>query len=354
MGNNAGPENLEYLTFSVQGATCLKPVAHHYQKRGLVMLEHNQNENFDIDAIPGERWFPKESSFEEDITQYWGDFGVSSEVDTLKAVLLRRPGKEVENFDPRAVRFSEEPLDVELMRKQHDAVAQIYRDFGAKVYYVETQRSDRPNAIFCRDLMFMTPEGAILTRPAMALRRGEERYVSEALAKIGVPILRTIAGEGMFEGANAMWVDRHTCVVSTGVRCNQKGFEQVAYELKRMNVEVYHMQQPYSNIHIDGLMNPISHDKILIHASQVPYDIVDMLKKKGYQILEAPSQTEVREKFACNFVALEPNHILMAEGANRTIELLSRHGVKIDTVNISEILKGKGCLHCITAFLKRG
>ncbi len=311
-------------------------------------------EKFDIDAIPGERWFPKESTFEEDMTEYWGDFGVCSEVDTLRAVLLRRPGKEIEHFDAREVRFSDEPIDVELMRKQHDEVAQIYRDFGAKVYYVENQREDRPNAIFCRDLMFMTPEGAILTRPAMAARRGEERYIAEALGKIGVPIVRTISGDGMFEGANAMWVDRHTCVVSTGSRCNRSGFEQVKYELERMGVEVWHMQQPYSNIHIDGLMSPASNDTILIHAPQVPYDIVDMLKKKGYKILEAPSRTEVRETFACNFVALEPGYILMPEGSPRTRELLEKNGIKVKTVNISEIMKGKGALHCITAYLKRG
>ena len=311
-------------------------------------------EKFDIDAIPGERWFPKESTFEEDMTEYWGDFGVCSEVDTLRAVLLRRPGKEIEHFDAREVRFSDEPIDVELMRKQHDEVAQIYRDFGAKVYYVENQREDRPNAIFCRDLMFMTPEGAILTRPAMAARRGEERYIAEALGKIGVPIVRTISGDGMFEGANAMWVDRHTCVVSTGSRCNRSGFEQVKYELERMGVEVWHMQQPYSNIHIDGLMSPASNDTILIHAPQVPYDIVDMLKKKGYKILEAPSRTEVRETFACNFVALEPGYILMPEGSPRTRELLEKNGIKVKTVNISEIMKGKGELHCITAYLKRG
>ena len=318
------------------------------------MTDYNKEFIYDIEAIPGERWFPKESNFEDDMNEYWGDWGVSSEVDTLKAVLIRRSGKEVEDFDPDAVRFSDEPLDVELMRKQHDNVAQVYKDFGAKVYYVEEQREDRPNAVFCRDLMFMTPEGAILTRPGMAARRGEERYVAQALAKYGVPILKTVAGDGMFEGANAMWVDRHTCVVSTGVRCNRSGYEQVKHELERMGVEVYHMQQPYSNIHIDGLMNPISHDKVLIHASQVPYDIIDMLKKKGYEILEAPSQSEVRERFACNFVALEPDHIVIVEGPVRTIELLEKHGVKVETVDVSEITKGKGSLHCITAFLKRG
>lgn len=312
------------------------------------------DKRMDIEAIPGERWFPKESNFEEDLCEYWGDWGVCSEVDTLKAVLMRRPGKEIEHFDAAAVRFSQEPVDIELMRKQHDDVVNIYREFGVKVFYVENQREDRPNAIFCRDLMFMTPEGAILTRPGMAARRGEERYIAEALGKLGVPILRTITGDGMFEGANAMWVDRHTCVVSTGSRCNGSGYEQVKYELNRMGVEVYHMQQPYSNIHIDGLINPLSNEAVLIHASQVPYDIIDMLKKKGFQILEAPSRTEVRESFGCNFVALEPGHILMPEGNPRTQELLEKNGIKVQTVDISEIIKGKGALHCITAYLKRG
>ena len=44
---------------------------------------------FDIDAIPGERWFPKETTFEEDMNLYWGDWGVASEVEKLRAVLLR-------------------------------------------------------------------------------------------------------------------------------------------------------------------------------------------------------------------------------------------------------------------------
>ena len=67
------------------------------------MLENK----FDIDAIPGERWFPKETTFTEDIKEYWGDYGVCSEVDTLKAVLMRRPGKEIENFNAEEVRFSD-------------------------------------------------------------------------------------------------------------------------------------------------------------------------------------------------------------------------------------------------------
>ena len=313
-------------------------------------------ERFDVDAIPGERWYPKETDFQDDLPLYWGDWGVASEVDDLKAVLLRRPGAEVENFDAEEVRFfSDEPVDIELMRSQHDDVANIYREHGAKVYYVEEQREDRPNAVFCRDLMFMTPEGAIVSRPGMAARRGEERYVAKALSDIGVPIIHTVSGDGLFEGANAMWIDRTTVVVSTGSRCNKSGFDQVVTELYRMGVtEVLHMQQPYSNIHIDGIMNMASHDVAMLHASQIPYDICQTLKKKGIKILEAPSQTEVRYTFACNFVALKPGLVVMAEGNPRCQEVLEKNGIEVIAVNVSEIIKGRGALHCITAFLKRG
>ena len=86
----------------------------------------------------------------------------------------------------------------------------------------------------------------------------------------------------------------------------------------------------------------------------MPYDIIDMLKKKGYKILEAPSRTEVRETFGINFVTLEPGHIVMPAGNPRTQELLEKNGVKVETPDISEIMKGRGALHCITAYLKRG
>ena len=59
----------------------------------------------DIDALAGERWFPLETSIVDDMKNLWGDWGVCSEVDTLRDVIMRRPGKEIENFDWRASRL---------------------------------------------------------------------------------------------------------------------------------------------------------------------------------------------------------------------------------------------------------
>ena len=312
------------------------------------------DEKKDIDALPGERWYAKETTIEEDMADLWGQWGVSSEVDPLRAVLMRRPGKEIDDFDWQAARFKG-PISPERFRAQHDALTEIYRKHGVVVHYIEEQREDRPNALFCRDLVFMTPEGAIVTRPAMEARRGEERYAAKKLADLGVPIIRTVCGSATFEGAMGLWIDRHTVVLASGVRTNREGYEMVESELRRMGVtEVLHMQIPYGHAHIDGLLNMASHDVAMIHASQVPYDVCDALKKKGIKPLECPSQIEAKEGLAINYVAIEPGLIVMPAGNPRSQDLLEQNGIKVIPLDFDEILKGYGAVHCCTAFLKRG
>jgi N-dimethylarginine dimethylaminohydrolase len=307
----------------------------------------------DIAAISGERWFPKETSFEEDMPLYWGDWGCGSEVSKLRAVLLRRPGKEIDKFDFNEVRFRA-PINPDLFRKQHDDLANHYKNCGVKVYYVENQREDRPNSVFCRDNLFMTPEGAIITRLAIPQRRGEERYVAEAVAKLGVPIIKTISGHGIFEGANAMWIDRKTVILSLSSRANLEGYKQMEQTLRYLGVtDIITMQIPYGHAHIDGLLNIASEDTILLHASQVPYVVVEALKKKGFNILETPSQTETKYKYATNFVATEPGKVVTSIGSPRAVELLVKNGIDVTVLDLSELNKGRGSVHCMTAFLKR-
>ena len=201
----------------------------------------------------------------------------------------------------------------------------------------------------------MTPEGAIVTRPGLAARRGEERYVAKKLAELGVPIIRTINGGGRLEGANAMWVDRHTCIISTGARTNREGAEQLEMELRRQGVNnIIWMQIPYGHAHIDGLLNFASEDTAMVFAAQVPYDVCDALKKKGIQLLECPSRTEAKFTAAVNFVAIKPGLIVQCDGNPRSREVLEKAGIKVIPIDFSEVLKGYGAMHCCTAFLKRG
>jgi len=302
-----------------------------------------------------EMWFARETPFAGDVKDYWGgDWGVASEVGNLKAVLLRRPGIEIENMDDPAKWRWLQLMDPEVARSQHDAMAEAYRQHGAEVYYVEDMRPDRPNAMYMRDNMFMTPEGAILARQAIVARRGEEMYVAKALAKLGVPIVRTVSGQGVFEGACALWVDRETVIVGTGNRSNAQGTQQVMEALTYMGVKhfiPFHI--PFGHAHVDGLMAMIDHDLAMIFPWQVSHDVWRALRERGIEVLEAPSVDEVKYHSAVNFVTLAPRKVLMATGSPRTCELLDKHSVEVVEVDINELQKGWGALHCMTAFLKR-
>ncbi len=178
-------------------------------------------------AYGGTKWSPRTASMREDMVDCWGDWGVASECGRLRAVLLRRPGPELDeivDFDAVQMRADLRPA---VAREQHDALAAAYRAHGVAVHYVERGRPDKPNSFFIRDLMLMTPEGAIVTRPASTVRAGEERLVAEALAEIGVPILMSVHGDGTFEGADVVWVDRDLCFLAEGLRTNQAGADQV-------------------------------------------------------------------------------------------------------------------------------
>ncbi len=162
-------------------------------------------------TVQGERWFPPGTTFAEEKNELWGDWYCDSEIGTLRAVLLHRPGKEIEGITEENYsdyRF-QAPIDPVRAREQQDALAELYRSHGVEVYYVKNQREDKPNAMYMRDSVFMTPEGAIIARQGIAARRGEERAIAATLAELGVPIIKTINGDGIFEGASALLLCYH-------------------------------------------------------------------------------------------------------------------------------------------------
>jgi N-dimethylarginine dimethylaminohydrolase len=299
-------------------------------------------------------WLALETSIAEDFAEYWGgDWGCDSEVGQLRAVLLRRPGNEIEGIeDPEACRWLD-VMDAEIAREQHDALAEFYRSQGINVHYVEKMRDDRPNALFMRDNVLMTPQGAIVGRQAMACRRGEERYAAEALAGLGVPILRTISGKGIFETACCLWVDAGTIIIGTGNRANREGAQQVEQVLGSMGVEdILHLPIPYGYAHIDSIISFVDKKTAVFDPDRLPWDVWTALKNRGFKLFEAPSPDETKD-LALNFVALAPGNILMAGGFPETKEFLQSRGIAVHEVEISELRKGWGSLHCMTAILKR-
>ena len=75
--------------------------------------------------VQGERWFPSEVPFRDEMKLLWGDWYCDSEVGTLRAVLMHRPGPEIEGITEEnyaQFRFRG-AMNAELARLQQDALA---------------------------------------------------------------------------------------------------------------------------------------------------------------------------------------------------------------------------------------
>ena len=304
-------------------------------------------------AFGGERWSSRTASMRGELGTIWAPHSVSTEWAGLRAVLLHRPEVELRGIaDPDAVQMLNLP-NAEIAAAQHDALAAAYREAGVAVHYVDPAGIPKPNQMFVADLMLMTPEGAILARPASTVRAGEECHVARRLAALGVPILRTIRGAGVFEGADAMWLDPQTLLLGIGLRTNAEGAAQVTALMAEMGIEVIPVTLPYGAMHLMGTLRIADRDLALVWPGRVPYVAVQALRARGYDVIALPDEGELRSGFALNFITLASRVVLMAAGNPVTQRFYEGLGIACRTVDVAELHKASGGIGCLTGVLAR-
>jgi arginine deiminase len=305
-------------------------------------------------AYGGPGWSPRMRALRDEVGDLWAACGVDSEVAALEAVLLHRPGEELAGAEPDAALLLA-PVDVARAAAEHDALADAYCAAGVDVVYVEPPAGAdvRPNQMFVADLMFMTPEGAILARPASTVRAGEERWVARRLAELGVPIVRSVHGTGVFEGADAAWLDPASVLVARGLRTNAAGAAQVAATLRELGADVAFTELPRGTMHLMGQLRFLDRDLAVVRARRIDDAACDALRARGYDVVAFPDEAEMEQGFAHNFVTLAPRAVLMPAGRPRTQAFFESHGVRCHTVVVDELIRAAGGIGCLTGVLRR-
>ena len=216
---------------------------------------------FGTAAYGGENWSQREATHQQELGEIWGGCGIDSEWRELKSVLLHCPGDELNaaQDDPEAVQMLA-PVDVPKSQQEHNAMVEVYRSQGVEVHFVEPELPCQPNLMFCADLFVMTPQGAILARPASTVRAAEERWVARKLADLGIPILKTLTGTSTFEGADLMWIDEKTAMVGRGLRTNDAAIAQIETLLAELGIELIAVDSPFGIMHFMSLLRIVDHD----------------------------------------------------------------------------------------------
>lgn len=302
------------------------------------------------------------------VKSIWGEtWGINNDVGRIKKVLMKRPGKEITNIINKDDCFYDENYgswihkekkgywispdrslpDLERMQDQHDQLAQILRNEGAEVVYIDD--ADGEGAELCktvnvRDLICVTPGGAILNRMAPAMRQGEERLALKTLAKIGMPINGSIIGNGVFEGGSFGFLNPGLAFAGHSKRGNREAIQQLENILKTQDIELVTIPLVGHSLHTDSAFTMVDVDKAVLIQDRLPYWFLERLEELGIKGI----QVEQEERWAVNCLAIKPGKVIVAAEAKRAIERMDQAGLEVIPLDYSEVQKNGGGIHCTT------
>ena len=312
------------------------------------------NSTFGTAAYGGAGWQPRVDAHEDELGTVWADCGIENEWHPLLAVLLHTPGAELvaSQHQPDKVQMLQ-ALDISKAQDEHAQLVQTYRDQGVQVYLIGPDEMPSPNQMFCADLMAMTPEGVILARPASVVRAGEERNIARCLSNIGIPILKTLTGDAVFEGADLMWLDRHKVVIGRGLRTNINAIKQITHLLSDMDVDVLAADLPYGTMHLMGMLRIVDHNLALAWPRRTPHAVVMALHEAGYEVSFLPPIPDFEYQKAFNFVTLGPRKILMVAGNPGARTYYESLQIECMETPAAELAKAAGAVGCLSAIVQR-
>jgi N-dimethylarginine dimethylaminohydrolase len=302
----------------------------------------------------------------------WGRrWGVYDDVGPLRLVLVHRPGNEIrlmtpDRYDPNIEALIDDDAqwywrgdrapDLAKMQAEHDALVAALQAEGVEVVDVDGAPTD-PKAMYTRDNAVVLQGGAVICRmgpvgrePGTG-RRGEEAFVTRRLAALGMPILRTIHGSGLFEGGSFALLNETTAVAGLSYRQNEEAVRQLEEVLAVQGTRLLRVPLAGHALHLDGQLVMVDRDLALVNIERTPFWFLDTLRELKIRMVEVHHADNPR---VVNCLAVRPGKVLLAiNNGDGTAERLVDHGVEVVPLDYGECQRNGGGLHCSTLPLVR-
>lgn len=329
------------------------------------MTEHEYRYNMLIKTFASE----PAPAFETEAQQatHWGrHWGCNSDVGRLRLVLMHRPGEELTIVDrakliPELGAYGDpetgwywrgrEIPDLAAQQAQHDALVAALREEGVEIAFIDRAAPGRMKTVYTRDQVIAVDGGAIVCRMGARIRRGEEQPATRTLAALGMPILRTIHGEGIMEGGSFAFIRKDLAVIGLSSRVNEEGTRQVEEVLGVLGIELLRVHLTGYRLHIDGAFVMLAPGVAIINPVQLPFWFLERLKAERIHTIEVHPDDPA---WTVNCLAVAPGRVLMADQVSpRTADALHRAGISVRIVPYDAVYQGGGGIHCSTAPLVR-
>ena len=285
-------------------------------------------------------------------TKPLGFWGFKNETDTLTDVLLG-PADNLKHMATSSLSrktLREHPADIAVAQRQHRELQSAYAHFGVRIHWHEAQ-AELPMQVYSRDSSVMTPYGAIITAMANWWRRGENFAAIRTYERLGIPIYDMVTA-GTFEGGDFNVIEDGCVLIGCGGgRTQEEGARQVEAWFKKEGWETRLAFFDEYYVHIDLMVVPVAPKLTAVCLACTEPGIVSWLKSKGHEIIDVPFEDTVN--LGCNFMSLGRDRAIVPKSSRSLIASLRAHGFEVAEVDMSEISKTGGGIHCMAQALRR-
>ncbi|MGX9291198.1 dimethylarginine dimethylaminohydrolase family protein [Bacillus sp. A015] len=269
-----------------------------------------------------------------------------SEYDDLQEVLLCSPIymeiKQIINETQK--HFARENISQIKAVAQHKQLIQTLKHHHVRPTLLPA--NDRfPEQVFTRDIGFTIGHTLFVSNMAAQVRQGEEQSLKEwAQAKGWTTVTVT---DGTIEGGDVL-VDQTRVFVGTSKRTNLAAIHQLKKELPDHDIIPIHL--PPHILHLDCVMNILSHEEILIYPEAFTKKDLHLLNKH-YDLIKISEQ----EQFTLgpNVLSIGQKKVISLPINPETNAALTARGYTVIEVDFSEIIKSGGSFRCCTLPIRR-
>ena len=279
-------------------------------------------------------------------------WGFANETDRLTDVLLGSPRhlRHLSTSSLSRKHLREAPCDIQRAQSQHAELVSAYEHFGVTVHMHQPE-PELAMQVYARDSSVMTPYGAVITAMAQWWRRGENYAAIRTYERLGIPIYDMVTA-GTFEGGDFNVIEEGCVLIGCGgARTQEEGARQVAawFEAEGWEVRLAFIDEYY--VHIDLMVVPVAPRLTAVCLTCTEPAIVDWLKSKGHEIIDVPFQDTMA--LGCNFMSLGHDRVIAPTSSRVLIKQLKARGFEVAAVDMDEISKTGGGIHCMAQALKR-
>ncbi|GAB5592390.1 hypothetical protein Unana1_07290 [Umbelopsis nana] len=232
-----------------------------------------------------------------------------------------------------AVDLNQSPIDIDLAHQQHDAYVQVLKQHVKEVIQVAADEA-HPDCCFVEDTCVVVKDTAVINQLGHASRRQEVGPIEEGLRKVpiitNIVHMNTVDEEATLDGGDCMLVGDYL-YVGLSARTNARG----AAVLEKC------------------LITQLNRDTLIACSNETGQALVKEVKEKSgvdYAVIQVP------ESVPANILALGSDFAVIQKnfpesGRILTEELMNKRGVRIEALDMSELIKADGALTCCSVLI---